>query len=61
MDINKLNLPRMYAIRQKLDIPPPLDPHEGAQRAMTAIDDMRDQLQGKNVAVCVGSSALAGS
>lgn len=58
MTLKHLDLPRMFAVRQELDIPPPTDPQRGVQQAMASIENELFHLKGKSVAVCVGSRGI---
>jgi len=50
----------MLEVRQKFDVPPQVDPSAAVDDAFSKIADIRKRLEGKKIAVCVGSRGIAG-
>lgn len=60
MAFEALNFPRMYEIRQKFEVPAPIDPRDGVDDAFSGIVSELISLKGMRVAVCVGSRGIDG-
>jgi hypothetical protein len=60
MALEALNFPRMFQIRQKFEVPPPIDLRDGVDDAFSGIASELISLKGMRVAVCVGSRGIDG-
>jgi len=60
MNSKQFNFPDMLAIRQKFQIPAPLDPYASVDAAFSSLNDELRTLSGLKVAVCVGSRGIDG-
>jgi hypothetical protein len=58
MVFEKFNIPSMYQIRQRFDIPLPVDPNSGVDKAFSRIAKELIGYKGMSVAVCVGSRGI---
>ncbi len=60
MNLTQLKFPDMLMIRQKFEIPPPVDPCAGVDAAFCDLHSELRTLSGMKVAVCVGSRGIDG-
>lgn len=60
MNLTQLKFPDMLMIRQKFEIPPPVDPCAGVDTAFSGLYGKLMALSGRRVAVCVGSRGIDG-
>jgi len=58
MAFETFNIPKMYQIRQRFDIPSPVDPSSGVDKAFSRIANELVDYKDMSVAVCVGSRGI---
>lgn len=60
MNLQEFNFPDMLLIRQKFQVPHPIEPNNAVDRALSRIPGELVSLSGSSVAVCVGSRGIDG-
>jgi hypothetical protein len=60
MTLKELQFPRMFRVRQKFEVPPPVEPRAAVDETFSPLADELSRLKGKRVAVGVGSRGIDG-